>query len=263
LNSVTCSATPNSSNTHNWLYNAATSGTFYKASTESWSSDASGIPSGWTVVDAVIDLSTVTSDTILPNGWTVTGTLAGNYKISIAHGAIVTLHNVDINGSGSLNGSFAGITCEGDATIILSGTNTVRGFDTYYSGIQAGRYSSEPNPATLIIQGTGSLTAIGGNYGAGIGSSCSSFNRCGNIVINGGTITATGGQRGAGIGSCFDNSSCGNITITNTVTRVTATKGDNATNSIGKGGSSGGSCGTVTIGSNVGAISTSPYTYQP
>lgn len=195
LNSVTCSATPNSSNTHNWLYNAATSGTFYKASTESWSSDASGIPSGWTVVDAVIDLSTVTSDTILPNGWTVTGTLAGNYKISIAHGAIVTLHNVDINGSGSLNGSFAGITCEGDATIILSGTNTVRGFDTYYSGIQAGRYSSEPNPATLIIQGTGSLTAIGGNYGAGIGSSCSSFNRCGNIVINGGTITATGGQR--------------------------------------------------------------------
>jgi len=43
------------------------------------------------------------------------------------------------------------------------------------------------------------------------------------------------------------------------VTSVTATKGENAPNSIGAG--DGGSCGTVTIGGNVGAITISPYTY--
>ena len=41
-------------------------------------------------------------------------------------------------------------------------------------------------------------------------------------------------------------SSCGTITITNGVTRVTATKGENAPNSIGAGKD--GTCGTVTIG---------------
>ena len=52
------------------------------------------------------------------------------------------------------------------------------------------------------------------------------------------------------------------ITIKNTVTSVTATKGANAPYSIGKGAGSG-TCGTVTIGDAVGAISESPYTYQP
>jgi len=46
----------------------------------------------------------------------------------------------------------------------------------------------------------------------------------------------------------------------NTVTRVTATKGSSAPNSIG--GGNGSSCGTITIGGVVtGNISTSPYTY--
>ena len=45
------------------------------------------------------------------------------------------------------------------------------------------------------------------------------------------------------------------------MTSVTATKGYNSPNSIGAGYQ--GSCGTVTIGGNVGAISQSPYTYKP
>jgi hypothetical protein len=45
------------------------------------------------------------------------------------------------------------------------------------------------------------------------------------------------------------------------VTKVTATKGSYAPNSIGAGDY--GTCGTVTIGGNDGAISESPYTYQP
>ena len=79
-------------------------------------------------------------------------------------------------------------------------------------------------------------------------------------------VTATGGDNAAGIGGGRGNnssyfSSCGDITITTGVTKVTATMGDGATNSIGAGYY--GTCGTVTIGGNVGAITTSPYTYQP
>ncbi|MBQ9540975.1 MAG: hypothetical protein IJU88_01340, partial [Ruminococcus sp.] len=76
-----------------------------------------------------------------------------------------------------------------------------------------------------------------------------------------GTITATGGKYAAGIGG-GDLGSCGNITIANTVTKVTATKGENAPNSIGAGNS--GTCGDVIIGGEKkGNISESPNTYQP
>ena len=62
------------------------------------------------------------------------------------------------------------------------------------------------------------------------------------------SITATGGQDAAGIGTgaCVDgDSACGDITITAGVTQVTATRGADATNSIGAGVN--GDCGTVTI----------------
>ena len=262
-----------------------------------------------------VNLSTIYTNYTASNGEILTGTLASNVKISIADGAMVTLNNVTINGvyDGD-NYKWAGISCEGDATIILSGTNTVKGFHISYPGIHV------PTGKTLTIKGTGSLNAssngngsgIGGGYtnpcgniviedgtitatgefrcagigggtnacgnitisggtitaqggecGAGIGSGQSC--ECGYINITGGTVTATGGRYGAGIGSGYDNSSCGNITITSGVTRVTATKGMDAPCSIGKGkdGYTPSTCGTVTIGGNVGAITTSPYTYQP
>ena len=226
-------------------------------------------------------LSTLSSDYTAADGETLYGTLTGNYKISIAAGATVTLKDVTIDGSGN----YAGINCMGDATIILDGTNNVKGYspdDSDYSGY-SGIYV--PKGSTLTILGTGSLTAIGNGYSAGIGGN---FNAdCGNIVIEGGTIVAMGGPHAAGIGSSGDVScgsitisggtvtatggleaagigsgsygSCGNITITDGVTSVTATKGFDAVNSIGAGFY--GSCGTVTIGGNVGAISKSPYTF--
>ncbi|MBR5550267.1 MAG: hypothetical protein IKU71_11155, partial [Kiritimatiellae bacterium] len=43
---------------------------------------------------ALVDLSTVTAHTKLNDGDVATGTLGGNYKISIADGATVTLSNV-------------------------------------------------------------------------------------------------------------------------------------------------------------------------
>ena len=226
-------------------------------------------------------LSTLSSDYTAADGETLYGTLAGNYKVSIADGATVTLKDVTIDGSGN----YAGINCIGDATIILDGTNNVKGCSSNDSGYSGYSGIYVPKGSTLTILGTGSLTAIGNGYGAGIGGN---FNAdCGNIVIEGGTIVAMGGTHAAGIGSSGDVScgsitisggtvtatggleaagigtgsygSCGNITITDGVTSVTATKGFDAYNSIGAGYH--GSCGTVTIGGNVGAISKSPYAF--
>ena len=229
---------------------------------------------------ATVNLSTKSTAYTASNGETLTGTLASKVQISIAAGATVILHNVNINGSGTwTTGNYAGITCEGDATIILSGTNTVKGFYEDYPGIYV------PENKTVTIQGTGSLTASSNGWAAGIGGgntgNCGNItitggnitatggsgragigggsDACGNITITGGTITATGGNNAAGIGG-GTGGTCGNITITSGVTRVTATKGNIAPNSIGAGGS--GTCGTVTIGGiETGNITTSPYTY--
>ena len=203
----------------------------------------------------IVDLSTLTADYEAQNGDVLTGTLAANVKITIADGATVTLSGAVINGEN--NSFWAGLTLAGDGTIILSGENSVKGFYEDYPGIFV------PVNKTLTIQGDGSLTASSNGYGAGIGGGFDIAS--GNITIDGGTITATGGNHAAGIGSGNGGSSCGAITITSGVTKVTATKADNATNSIGKGSGDNATCGTVTIGGTVypDGISTSPYTYQP
>ena len=233
-----------------------------------------------------VNLSNLTADYEAKNGDVLKGELGANVKISIADGATVTLDGVSINAKGTWKrGNYAGITCEGAATIILKdgSTNTVKGFYNSYPGIFIA------SGKTLTIKGTGSLTTSSNGYGAGIGGGYETINcgnieiqggtitatggnkaagigsgyksSCGNIIISGGSVTATGGANGAGIGSGSDmGASCGNITITTGATQVTATKGDFA-ESIGAG--NGGSCGTVTIGNSTGTISTSPYTYTP
>ena len=176
-----------------------------------------------------------------------------------------------LNGATISTTSGPGIQCEGDATIILTGSNRVTA-------------SAEGQPAifiapgkTLTIQGEGSLTAesttdgaagIGGGWqgehstagidcgniviesgtitatgkGAGIGSGA--YGTCGTITINGGTVTATGMD--AGIGSGYQGS-CGNITINGGT--VTATTGDTGAAGIGSGAY--GTCGTITIGGGI------------
>lgn len=225
-----------------------------------------------------INLQYVSSDTVAKDCDTLTGTLNANVKISIAAGATVTLDNVTINGTNDENYTWAGITCLGDATIILKDdtTNTVKGFYEEYPGIHV------PVGSTLTIQGgtsgTGKLIASSNGFGAGIGGgwniSCGNirieggiieatggkwaagigsgfFASCGDITITGGTIEATGGVYAAGIGSGYA-ANCGDITITGGVIRVTATKGTDAPNSIGIGyGDNENTCGTVTIGGTV------------
>ena len=175
-----------------------------------------------------VGLGDVTTDPIV-NGSTLYGLLTSNVKISIADGAIVTLKGVTINNNGWTDGDYAGITCEGSATIILEGENTVKGFNASYPGIYV------PEGKTLTIMGSGSLNASSNGSGSGAGIGGGYEGSCGNITISGGTITATGGDNAAGIGGGYENYSCGTITITSGVTSVTATKGNYAPNSIGKG----------------------------
>ena len=212
---------------------------------------------GWRMLPAVINLSSVSGDITVINGQTLTGELNGNYKVSIAADAEVTLSGATIPGRNAteLTTRWAGITCKGDATIVLAdGTeNYVKGYHPEYPGIQAG-----PTGKTLTIRGgssgTGKLTAHCGmgttnGYGAGIGGGQDMA--VGNIRIEGGDITATASHGGAGIGSgraYSDNASCGDITITGGT--VTAT-GGSAAAGIGSGnGTAEGVqnyCGNITI----------------
>ena len=232
------------------------------------------------------NLSTISSNYEAKDGEILTGTLGSNVKISIADGATVTLKDLNINGSGTwTSGSYAGITCAGDATITLEGTNTVKGFADGYPGIFVS------SGKTLVINGTGELnassngsyntgsggagigggkqmecgnieiqsgtvTATGNSYGAGIGGGQNA--NCGNITISGGTVTATGGYRAAGIGGGRRGtvtSICGNITISGGT--ITATGGEDAAGiggGRGNGNTTYSSCGTITITSGVTSV---------
>ena len=188
---------------------------------------------------SAIDLSTILTDFTAQDNDILTDTLGANVKISIADGATVTLFNANINGTNNSSYSWAGLTCLGNATIILADgtTNNVKGFNSGYSGIYV------PSGKTLIIKGetvgSGKLNASCNVSGAGIGGSIN--NVCGNIEIQGGVIKATGGANGAGIGS-YGTHSCGTITITGG--RVNATGGANG---AGIGSGQGGHCTSVTI----------------
>ena len=167
----------------------------------------------------------------------MSSTAATANTITIADGATVTIENVNISATGS-----AGIICSGTATINLVGANSVRTMAADYAGIQAGGSGT-----TLTIQGSGSLSARGGQRSAGIGTS---FNgTCGSIVISGGTITAKAGIFAAGIGS-GGSGKFESITITDGITSVTAEATGNSTygifDPIGKGLEDAGS-GSVTI----------------
>lgn len=176
---------------------------------------------------------------LLVDGAVVAGVGVANTRLKIADGATVTLNgltNTDI----TQNANIPGIECLGDATIILMGTNSVRGRE-YAPGIFV------PEGKTLTIMGGGTLNATGGSNGAGIGGTRDVS--CGNIVIAGGTITATGTGHCAGIGSGWAdgaNTTCGTITIMGGT--VTATGGHKAAGiGSGRAYNASNTCGNITI----------------
>ena len=199
---------------------------------------------------ATVDLSTLPGNYEAQDGDVLTGTLEGKsqpYKISIADGATVTLSDATINGVNDLELDWAGLTCLGNCTVVLKGSNTVKGFYDEFPGIQAAKNEGAGDEYTLVIEGNGSLDARSSGYGAGIGGGYSDndakFGKisCGDIIIRGGIVTATGGSYAAGIGS-GGRGTCGNITISGG--EVTATGGAQA---AGVGSGNGGTSGDITI----------------
>jgi hypothetical protein len=209
-----------------------------------------------------VDLSTLTEDYTFKDGDVLTGTLDGTktvIKLSVAPDAKVILSGAQILGEdqGIWVNKWAGLTCLGNATIILDGENTVRSFDRSFPCIQAG-----PDGSKLIITGDGKLTTDGRSLAGigsaenitcgdieiqggdltlkdcGIGIGSGAYGSCGNITITGGTITVQGIHR-AGIGNA--GSSCGNITISGGI--ISTQGGEVGIGSVGDESS----CGDITI----------------
>lgn len=182
-------------------------------------------------ISATVYLDKITGDFRLVNGDVLKGTLDGNtqkVKLTIEDGANVFLSEAAVNGEQNGGGSdsecvWAGLTCLGDATILLADgtTNTVTNFHHDYPCIQVAEGK------TLVIRGgtagTGKLIANAHDKGAGIGGGWGI--NCGNIEIQGGDITASSELEGAGIGG-GGNATCGSITIKGGT--VTATGGEKA-----------------------------------
>ena len=107
---------------------------------------------------------------------------------------------VDGSGDGSTRESNAAVTVQGggDATIELDGKNELKS-GSNNAGLEKNKQESK---GTLTIKDDkgkdGSLTAEGGDGGAGIGGGKESTGS--NITIRGGTIEAVGGAGAAGIG---------------------------------------------------------------
>ena len=221
----------------------------------------------------------------------------------IADNATITLQNVNINHMDTIGeNAIPGIECLGNATIRLVGVNHVHSLDYDMPGIfvPQGSTLTIEGPGSLEVRATykndqfrapaignsilswakhsGNIVIMGGTIlatsgknpaiGSGSNSDVSSvsYNQysCGDITISGGTVTAlTGNPNCCAIGA-RNNSTCGNITITDGVTKVTASRGQNALSTIGK-SLSNCACGTITIGGVVypNGITANPYTYEP
>ncbi len=171
--------------------------------------------------------------------------VAGDYSSTIIQATIYDGQTLVLSG---LNAKALFITFDGNTTIILMGSNSVNDQATY-------PIFNAPEGSTVTITGTGSFTAKGGKDSPCIGGFKSGKTEytTGDIIISGGILDLTGGDINKGTGAAAigtgHGGTCGNITITEGVTSLTATKSGSATHSIGKG--SGGTCGTVTIGGTV------------
>ena len=138
------------------------------------------------------------------------------------------------------------VTVSGDVRLILA--------DGCELTIDGGIQVAHPNSLTIYGQseGNGELTAtaLPTDYNAGIGGTV--YSSTGNIVINGGTVTATGGEQGAGIGDGMADENMpvkvASITITGgTVTAKGGDQGKDRQSAAGIGGGAKTPGGKITI----------------
>lgn len=200
-------------------------------------------------------VQTATQDGMPITGvFVITGTSTTNklvIKGDSSAAANVYLNNLKITSSD------AAVSVSGDVVLIVEGESELHSGDDH-AGVEKANDSG-----TLTITGSGTLSAYGGESGAGIGSAnqtdvsnivieSGTINAYGgytgngwgagigggnngnasNITINGGNVTAVGGSEAAGIGGGI-SASASNITITGGV--VYAVAGGGATAAIGAG----------------------------
>ena len=148
--------------------------------------------------------------------------------------ANVTLENVSID-TGKTGGAAITASGEGNVNIELDGTNRVQSGNTH-----AGVEKKDNGTLTITDENKdGSLTATGGNYGAGIGGGYEGSGK--GITIEGGKVKAIGGTHGAGIGGGFGGSGS-NIAIEGGKVEASSVGGG-----AGIGGGSLGSGSNITI----------------
>ena len=146
---------------------------------------------GETVITGKSDNNTVTIDTSKGN----VDVTFDDLKIDVSG-----KKEGDGSGDGSTRESNAAVTVQGggDATIELDGKNELKS-GSYNAGLEKNKQESK---GTLTIKDDkgkdGSLTAEGGEGGAGIGGGAERTGS--NITIRGGAVKAVGGSNAAGIG---------------------------------------------------------------
>ena len=146
---------------------------------------------GETVITGESDKNTVTIDTSEGN----VDVTFDDLKIDVSGKT-----EVDDSGDSPVDAGKAAVTVQGDhdAAIELDGDNELKS-GSHNAGLEKNGHESSGKLTIKDDNGTkGSLTAEGGEDGAGIGGGYESG--AGNIEITGGTVEAVGGEGAAGIG---------------------------------------------------------------
>lgn len=185
------------------------------------------------------------------NGWYVfTGSTDVN-RIKVPGGvsASVTLKDVTVDVLGADYSSAFSLDPSASVNLTLEGTNILKS-GMNRAGLEVPVDFLNPTDSTknasltVTAQSTGSLSAAGGQYGAGIGGGNNTPG--GNIEISGGEITANGGEDASGIGGGAGGAG-GTVAVRGKGTKVHA-KGLN-TFAVGSGiGANVNSGGTLTVG---------------
>lgn len=157
---------------------------------------------------------------------TVTGSTTDR-RVCVYDTVDITLDNVtiDVSATGNYTGAIS-LQTGANATLTLAGNNVLTGIGP---GLEA------PEGTTLTIEAADAsqtLTATGGSTAAGIGGDNESSG--GTVIINGGTVTAMGQNGGAGIGSGRSTATAvsgGTITINGGIVEASCQQG----NAIGTG----------------------------
>ena len=158
-------------------------------------------------------------------------TIAGTGALSVLGGK----QGAGIGASAHSYGTAGNIVITG-GTVTATGGEWAAGIGSAYYGT-CGNITISGGTVTANVK---TATSDGETATAAIGAGCRGT--CGDILISGGVIVADAANPNAGkldnssaIGATYTNGKCGNITITDGITSLTATKGKDAQQHIGQG----------------------------